>query len=161
VSGFRASGGAVTARFSLQDAELLAGLARQLAMLVAERGDVSEDPVLARLLPDAYRDNAEDAAEFRRFTEAELGDEKVRNALALADALEPTPGRRNITLKLDAAQGFAWLRSLTDIRLALATRLGIDHDGLPTIDSEQREVTFVIYNWLGAVQDSLVRAVDR
>ncbi len=33
---------------------------------------IPEDPVLARLLPDAYRDDPEAAGEFRRYTEPAL-----------------------------------------------------------------------------------------
>jgi Domain of unknown function (DUF2017) len=158
MSRFRATHGGASARFSLGNAELLAGLARQLATLVSDRDEAAPDPALARLLPDAYRDSAEDAAEFRRFTEEELGDEKVRGALALAASLEPVPGEKKVTVELDAAQAFAWLRSLNDIRLAYATRIGINDTGGPTAGSH---LNFAIYNWLGYLQETLVQAVDR
>jgi hypothetical protein len=158
MSRFRATTGGASARFSLGNAELLAGLARQLATLISDRDESAPDPALARLLPDAYRDSAEDAAEFRRFTEEELGDEKVRGALALAESLEPAPGAKKVTVELDAGQAFAWLRSLTDIRLAYATRLGIDDNGGPTAGGH---LDFAIYNWLGYLQETLVQAVDR
>jgi hypothetical protein len=158
VTRFRSSGDGATARFSVSNAELLASLARQLANVVAGRDDVAADAVLQRLLPDAYRDSPEDAAEFRRFTETDLGDEKVRGALAVAAALEPKPGQKKVTVELDAGEAFGWLRSLTDIRLALATRLGIDDDGHA---HEGSALDFAIYNWIGYLQDTLVRAIDR
>src|ERR1700735_2145399 len=39
---------------------------------VMEPVEIPEDPVLRRLLPDAYRDDSEAAKEFRRLTEADL-----------------------------------------------------------------------------------------
>jgi hypothetical protein len=158
VTRFRATPTGASARFSLGNAELLAGLARQLASLVATREDVAPDPALERLLPDAYRDSPEDAAEFRRFTEAELGDEKVRGALALAASLEPEPGQKKVTVELERDEAFAWLRSLNDIRLALSTRLGIEDSGAASAGSH---LDFAIYQWLGYLQETLVRAVDR
>ena len=48
-----------------------------------------EDPVLARLFPTAYPDDAEAAGEFRRFTEGTLRDGKAR-----ARRRSSTPSRR-------------------------------------------------------------------
>jgi hypothetical protein len=158
VTRFHRIPGGVSARFSLGNAEVLAGLARQLASLVADRENSATDPALGRLLPDAYRDRPEDAAEFRRFTETELGDEKVQGALALAASLEPQDGKKKVTVELDDAQAFAWVRSLNDIRLALSTRLDIDDHGLARAGSH---LDFAIYNWLGYVQATLVQAIDR
>ena len=46
-------------------------------------------PVLARLLPDAYRDDTEAAGEFRRFTEQDLRSGKVAAARTVLDTLPP------------------------------------------------------------------------
>ncbi|HEY5320366.1 MAG TPA: DUF2017 domain-containing protein [Galbitalea sp.] len=161
MSGFRARGDGASARFSADEARLLATLATQLASLVAERGEPGDDPVLDRLLPDAYRDNDEHAAEFRRFTEEDISDEKVRNALTLATALQDHQGTKAIKIELDAAEALAWLRALNDIRLALAVRLDVNDSGEPTVLGEQAEMNHAIYYWLGALQESLVLAVDR
>jgi len=169
VSGFRRNAERITAKFDPSDAKLMADLARQVAGLIAERGDRGEsgaDPVLDRLLPDAYRDSPEDAAEFRRFTETELADDKIAGAISLAEAFDgedgaSSPTSRTVTVRFDLPQAIAALRSLTDIRLVLATSIGINYEGIPTATGEAIAVTYAIYNWLGAVQDSLVRAVDR
>ncbi|NYI08148.1 DUF2017 domain-containing protein [Allostreptomyces psammosilenae] len=47
-----------------------------------------EDPVLARLLPDAYPDDPDAAAEFRRFTENDLRDTKRAAALGIVRDLD-------------------------------------------------------------------------
>ena len=161
MSAFRRSAGGFTAKYDAEDAALLANLARQVAALIAERGEPGEDPVLDRLLPDAYRDAPEDAAEFRRFTESELADDKIAGCLALAEAFDGEVVKKHITVRFEPPAAFAALRSLTDIRLALATRIGVDDNGLPTATGDEVGLTFAIYNWLGGIQDSLVRAVDR
>ena len=66
----------------------LTGLAG-LTWPTADEVEVPDDPALRRLLPDAYRDDAEAAAEFRRYTDATLRGGKradvtvVRQGLAL------------------------------------------------------------------------------
>jgi hypothetical protein len=161
MSGFRSRGTRVSARFNVQEAQILANLATRVAALVAERGEPGDDPVVSRLLPDAYTDNDEHAAEFRRFTEDELGDEKIRNALALAESVELPPDSKAVKVELDAPQALAWLRALNDIRLALAVRLEVNDDGEPTAREEATTLNVAIYHWLGALQESLVQAVDR
>ena len=58
----------------------------------------------------------------------------------------------------------AWLRSLTDIRLSLAVRLGIETDEdamlISRSDDEATAAMSEIFDWLGYVQESLVAALD-
>ena len=95
--------------------------------------------MLQRLLPDAYRDDSDDSAEFRRFTERSLTSAKVANAEAVLASLAGGRARRDIDdddvedqdpieVELDPDAVQAWLRTLTDIRLSLAVRLGIETD---------------------------------
>ena len=143
---------------------MIATLATQVAELLAERDDSTTDPAIKRLLPDAYRDNADDAAEFRRFTETELADEKVRSALGMAELLTPDPESEaddKVQVRLDEAAAFDWMRSFTDIRLALAARLGIEDDESSGMLDEDSQLTMAVYQWLGGLQWSLVRAIDR
>lgn len=159
---FRATAAGITAKFDHSDARLLANLATQIAGLLAERDEHEVDPAIERLLPDAYRDNEADAAEFRRFTEDELADEKIRRALGMAEILEPDAGpETTVRVRLDHASALDWMRSLTDIRLALAARLGIVDDTSAITVDEESQYTLAIYNWLGQLQYSLVRAIDR
>jgi hypothetical protein len=53
------------------------------------------------------------------------------------------------------------MRTLTDIRLALATRLGIVDDTSPIMVDDESQVTLTIYNWLGQLQYALVKTVDK
>ena len=129
-----------------------------------------EDPVLRRLFPTAYRGDDEAAAEFRRFTEGGLRDGKSRSAAAVIDTLEeaglpvePTDEDLSIDVELDQADALVWLRALNDLRLALGTRREVEEGdeerwwALP--DEDPRAQAHHIYEWLGFVQETLVRAL--
>jgi hypothetical protein len=118
-----------------------------------------QDPALARLLPDAYRDDPDAAGEFRRYTEQSLRSAKQGAARTVLDTLPADGGR--VDLSADQAQ--SWLRALNDVRLALGVRLGVTEEfedqwqGLDPADP--RSAAFEVYAWLGGVQESLVQAL--
>jgi len=172
------------------EARLLAGLVAQVAELLGENSAAAdpvaadpleqlldfdgpvqppEDPVLARLLPDAYRDDEAAAADFRRFTERGLRQAKIANARTVIATLEQggmvetEPVDDPVEVDLDPEQVQAWLRTLTDVRLALATRLGIEDDEhVWDEDSDDpAAVMHDVYDWLGFVQETLILAIDR
>jgi hypothetical protein len=60
-------------------------------------------------------------------------------------------------VKVDAQAAQAWIRTLTDIRLTVAARLGIETDGDLGSDDP---VMLDLYDWLGFVQGSLVDCLD-
>lgn len=191
--------GGAHAEFEQPEARLIANLAAQVAELVGDditaadaddplaglvglesSGQPPDDPVLHRLLPDAYRDDDEGASDFRRFTERGLREAKSNNAQVLIQSLiaggmsEPVaadddgddaaPAQPEVEVELDADGVQAWLRALTDIRLALATRLGVEQDDeqrwstLP--EDDPQAYVHDIYDWLGYVQETLVHAID-
>ncbi|MGH1522776.1 DUF2017 family protein [Leifsonia sp. L25] len=121
---------------------------------------------MARLLPDAYPDDPEASAEFRRFTAERLAESKARNAqLVIASLSGPADDGAPdgaVDVRLDADQAQAWLRALTDIRLGLAAGLGIEEDGdegdVHDLESATRRA---VYDWLAAVQEFLVLALAR
>jgi len=120
-----------------------------------------EDPALARLLPDGYRDDPAAAAELRRLTEASLREAKSQAAQRLLDSLPERGG----SLSLDLPTAEAWLGTLNDVRLVLGTRLGVTEDtageyakGLHGGD-DPASVAYQMYCWLSVVQDELVGAV--
>jgi uncharacterized protein DUF2017 len=183
--------GHVIATFTGFEADLLRSLASQLVELLrneravpASGGDPleemfdfsgptsePEDPVLRRLFPRAYSDDEEAAAEFRRFTESTLRDGKAAAAAAIIDGLEeaglPTTLEEDglvIDIELDEGEAITWLRSFTDLRLALATRLGVEEGdeeywfSLP--DDDPRAQAHDIYEWVGYLQETLVHALE-
>jgi len=174
--------------FEQSEARLLANLAAQVAELLGEGtpdvdragqdpleamlkldGPVNEpdDPVLQRLLPPGYRDDDEAAADFRRFTERGLREAKITNArlviASLRDGGMADDDDDSVEVDLDAAGVQAWLRTLTDVRLALATRLGIDDDEHRWDRDPDNPAAAMhdVYDWLGFVQETLVHAIDR
>ena len=183
--------GHVIATFSGFEADLIRSLASQLVELLRNEvaapssasdpleamldfsGPTTEpdDPVLARLFPTAYPDDEEAAAEFRRFTEGALRDNKAARAAAIIDDLEEaglppelTRDGMMIDIELDDAEAESWLRSFTDLRLALATRLEVEADdderwaALP--DDDPRSQAHDIYQWVGYLQETLVEALS-
>ena len=181
----------VIANFSGFEADLLRSLASQLVELLRnERAapthvddplealldfsgptEEPEDPVLARLFPTAYPDDPEAAGDFRRFTEGTLRDGKAEAAVAVIDVLEDaglppelTEEGLVIDVELEEPTAETWLRSFTDIRLALAVRLEVeegDEEYWDTLDGEDpRGQAHDIYMWLGYLQESLVDALS-
>jgi hypothetical protein len=120
-----------------------------------------DDPVLARLLPDGYRDDPDAAGEFRRYTEQGLRSGKVAAAQTVLATLPAEGGQ--VRLQPEDAQ--AWLRALNDVRLAIGTVLGITEDYEDELQqassADPRSAYLEVYHWLGYVQDSLVRALSR
>ena len=181
----------VFAHFTGFEADLLRSLAAQLVELLRNESAVSrddvdpfeammdfsgpttepDDPVLARLFPTAYPDDEEAASEFRRFTEGSLRDGKANAAIAIIDGLESaglppelTEDGLLIDVELDQPTAETWMRSFTDLRLALATRLEIRDgdeaywDALP--DDDPRSQAHDIYDWVGYLQETLVQALS-
>jgi Domain of unknown function (DUF2017) len=127
----------------------------------AEAPTIPDDPVLARLLPDAYQDDPEAADEFRKYTESSLREAKKYFAQTLLDTLPPSGGR----VRLTGDQARDWMRALNDVRLMFGVRLEVTEDfeeQLAALAPDDPKVAaFEVYGWLGAVQESLVRALDR
>ncbi|TDE11907.1 DUF2017 domain-containing protein [Jiangella asiatica] len=190
----RARGGVVAASFHVVEVELLRSLVGQLLELVRDEradtkaGDVwaaelglgddaqsrPTDPVLLRLFPDAYREDDEAASDFRRFTERGLRDRKAASAATVLASLATADGaaasarsaksREKLRIELDTDQAEAWLRTLTDLRLALGTRLGVaeddEDDWLALDENDPRRHVHDVYDWLGWVQETLVRTLS-
>ncbi len=179
------------ATFTGFEADLLRSLAAQLVELLRNeaavpRDDVDpleslmdftgptsapDDPVLARLFPTAYPHDEEAAAEFRRFTEGSLRDGKANAAITIIDGLEdaglpPELSEEGlmIDVELDQPTAETWMRSFTDLRLALATRLEVEEgdedywNSLP--DDDPRAQAHDIYDWVGYLQETLVQALS-
>jgi hypothetical protein len=119
------------------------------------------DPVLARLLPDAYQDDPKAAGEFRKYTESSLREAKKYFAQVMLDTLPESGGR----IRLTGDQARDWMRALNDVRLMFGVRLEVTEDfeeQLAALDPEDPVLpAFEVYGWLGAVQESLVQALAR
>ncbi len=131
-------------------------LAAQLGWVDGDVG-ISDDPAVARLLPDAY-DDPDDARDFRRFTENDLRQSKMQHAMTVVEEIERS-GEKVAVTSTDS-----WLGLLNDARIAIGTRIQISEDnheelaGLP--DGDPRSGLFHVYDWLTFLQESLVRCMD-
>ena len=177
-----ARGGGVRAGLAPAEASLLRSLVGQVITLIApddpppprdlpddllewdaefalDQPQTPDDPVLARLLPDGYRDDPEAAGEFRKYTESGLRSAKQQAAQEMLDTLPETGGK----IQLTHDQAHAWLKALNDVRLALGVRLGVTEE----FEEQWRRLraddpqwaAYEVYAWLGAVQESLVQAL--
>jgi hypothetical protein len=180
VTRFRKRKKTVIVSFAEHEAEILANLLRNLVELLydgmppraAESSDPlaalldndgptspPEDIVLQRLLPDAYKEDDQASAEFRRFTERGLRDTKARDAKRVLAALEESSAVDD-GITLESEDQLSWLRALNDLRLAIGTRLDIKEDDyaaweeLP--DDDPRRLTYDLYDWLGYLQSALL-----
>lgn len=182
---FRRRKGTVVVSFAEHEAEILTNLLRnlvellydgmpprasssgdELADLIGGDGPTAppEDPVLQRLLPDAYKSDDEAAAEFRRFTERELRDGKAADARLVLAALENADSSAEEDIPIDGDNQLAWLRTVNDLRLALGTRLGVEQDDYEVWenldDDDPRRLTYDLYDWLGYLQSALLHNIQ-
>jgi hypothetical protein len=172
----------VGARLDEGERDLLSGLLGEVSQLLDDGGpehadplealvEVSEgarrpeDPALARLLPDAVRDDDEAAREFRRLTERSLRRRK-REALGTALRTLERPG----PFQLDAAEAQAWLTALNDVRLVLAARLDLREDEdaerllvrAAELEPEDPQAWMAaVYDFLTWLQETLVSALSQ
>lgn len=144
-----------------ESTDLFDDLEKMFNETAAEPPETPTDPVLARLLPDAYQDDPNAAGEFRKYTESSLREAKKYFAQTLLETLPPKGGR----VKLNADQARDWLRALNDVRLMFGVRLEVTEDfedQLAALDpNDPRFAAFEVYGWLGALQESLVWAIAR
>ncbi len=140
-------------------------LAAQLGLQDLSGDDVAtpDDPVLARLLPDGYRDDSDSAAEFRRFTDGSLRRAKIVDAEIMRMGLDRAEVDPEGTVTLAPDQAVAWLRAINDLRLALGVRLNITTDSQFDVammpHDDPRAVLVALYDFLTWWQDSLLGAM--
>jgi len=118
-----------------------------------------EDPVLHRLLPNAYAD-PESAAEFRKYTEGSLRLVKQTHLMYLRQQLVFPVDHELPKADISVTDPTQWLIAINDLRLALAVRLGINTDSFDEYeamkDDNPQKSLFAVYFWLGGIQESLI-----
>ncbi|HEX5333968.1 MAG TPA: DUF2017 family protein [Cellulomonas sp.] len=148
---------------TLPPTESLAGLSLRIDDIRAP-----DDAAVRRLLPDASRNEPTVSAEFRRLTEDDLRQVKTARLTALWDALTTGPAdgwpRGALVVHPDAGADLA--ATITDLRLVLADRLGLDDDeasealyaelerDLPD-DDAQRDSAGDVRRYLGSIYAAL------
>lgn len=149
-----ASGGA---RVLLDDAEtdIIRQLAGELRAMLSVRTDRG-DPVYDRLFPSVYEDEKEESA-YRDL----IGDDLVRYKLDALDRVSTAlggAGGSDVTLEGDDLE--VWLSCLTDLRLAIGTRLEVDEERMAAdVDPGDPDArALAVLHWLGWIQEGVLRA---
>lgn len=124
------------------------------------------DPAIARLAPDVYPDDAEASRAFSAATRQDLLDrravdaETVRIALsgfrADPQSLSETEALVTREVVIPAADVDAWMRTLTAIRLVIASRLDIRGED----DHDPDDPRYGVYDWLGYRLELVIQAAD-
>lgn len=161
---FTLDGDRIVLRAEAREQEVLDGLITEFAALARTRSadpmrgeKAPKDPALARLLPDPVHDDAEAAADLRFMTEASILAHKLANAETVQASLPTADG----SAELSATEELAWLKTLTDLRLVLAARLGIERDSdRGRTETELDRWMQTAYQWLGMAQSDLLDALD-
>jgi len=182
MSKFEKINSTLTLDLALDEAHILINLVEQLLELLGE-GDffhhydssdplaqllvmpseieAPEDPVLLRLLPNAYSD-PEAALDFRRFTEPQLRGSKQRNLRLMREQLTilVDEGHGGLIENID---GELWLKALNDLRIALSIRLAIDDKSFEKYelmpDEDPQKSLFAVFFWLGWLQENLLAVI--
>jgi hypothetical protein len=191
MNGWTRKNGHVVADLSPQEAAVIRGLVGQIREMLTARAEEApqdelaeltgirtgpatppEDRVLARLLPDFYRqdpitgdspdtgeteeEKADASAAMRSLHEPDVLEQKTSVATVVLDTCPHQGGK----VRLTGEQAHGWLSALNDVRLALGTALDVQEEmpEEPPEDDLQRE-HLGVYQWLTWVQDSLVEAV--
>ncbi|NCD18415.1 MAG: DUF2017 family protein [Actinobacteria bacterium] len=143
---FTATSAGYASRLDTSERAVLTRVVEDVAILVAdgeeERGDDDDpiahldfepagagerpdgDPALARLFPPMSVSDPDLAAEMRGLTVDEVRRSKLANLAVVARAL--ASGSETVLVR--RGEELQWLAALTDVRLVLASRLGIDDD---------------------------------
>jgi hypothetical protein len=141
----------------------LAGIVGQFRDLLADTRSAA-DPAVTRLLPDAYPDDEAASREFRRLTGGELLERRGQDAATVLRTLgidgadlDPTSDPdATIAVALGEGEALAWMRTLSAVRLVLATRLGIQTED----DHQPDDPRFGVYDWIGYRLDGLMTALE-
>lgn len=125
-------------------------------MLTLLHSQASDDPVTKRLFPDAY-ESPEDAAAYNELVSDQLMAAKIS---ALETVRKDLENGADLVLERDSVE--MWLTALTDLRLALGTRLDMTEEKM-AMDLDPRDPeasSYAILHWLGWLQESLVEAIN-
>lgn len=148
--------GAVRASFDAQEAAVLRNLIDEMATVLAHEGP--DDPIQKRLFPEAY-ESTEDS---RKFADL-IGDDLRQSKLGALQAMERTLGERGtVDASITEHDAEAWLAALTDLRLAIGTRLGVTEETMSSeIDPDDPSAaTLAVLHWLGWLQESMIAALN-
>ena len=146
----------IRVRLAREESDVLRGVLDELRAVL--RGEIDRsDAVIGRLFPDAY-DSTDEADSYRELTTDSLTRDKLEALEAVRDALGP---RGPVDTVVEPEPAEAWLRVLTDLRLAIGTRMDVDEDAMSRqLDpSDPNAPALSIIHWLGWITEQVVAAL--
>jgi hypothetical protein len=156
VARVRTFGGALRVQLDEDEAQVMRQVLDEMRALLD--GDPPRaDPVIARLFPDAY-ETAREAETYRELVHDELRAGKLRALQTVREFLGETGGMR-VALRGEEIE--QWLTVLTDVRLAIGTRLEVTEEKVAAdIDPEDPEAgAMSVLGWLGWLQQSILEEI--
>jgi hypothetical protein len=185
--GFHRSRGSLRLGLAPQEAALMVSLIDSMTELLGpvtepagdpleqlqnlgEQSAPPDDPALLRLFPDAYRDDDDAAADFRRYTEdglRRLKTDRLTESRAVLVELMPANVAEDRVVAAEVTKDKipALLGALNDMRLVLGSRLDIVADEQDVTEwwdpDDPRHQQFEIYQWLTWLQATLLDAIAK
>lgn len=156
MASFRPESGMVMTQLEAHEASLLRRLVGELRELLT--ANLEGDPINVRLFPDAYEEPS-DQAKYRDL----IGDGLHSLKLQALDGMSHDLGTKGEMDKaLDEEGVNVWLTALTDIRLALGTRLDISEETMQAEPDpgDPDAGALAVLHWLGWMQESLLEAIN-
>lgn len=156
MASIEASGGNVVFKMDAEEAALLRGLATEMQEMIEQESTI-QDAVIDRLFPSAYAD-PEDAQAFSELVGDELKNGKL-DAIRSVLSVLGNPGDVDTTVPRSEIDG--WLTVLTDLRLALGTRLDVTEEKMEReLDASDPEAPgMAVLHWFGWMQEMFIEAI--
>ncbi|MHB8512419.1 MAG: DUF2017 family protein [Actinomycetota bacterium] len=153
----RKRGGSIEMRVGEAEAEILGQVVGELR----DQLSMPDRPQhLWRLFPPAYKDDANAQAEYARFTEGDLANQRLGALESVSAALSRGRTKHGAWITtLDEDDVHALLGVLNDARLALGTRLDVTEELDEESVDQSNEFAFSVYQYLGWLQSFLVDAL--
>jgi hypothetical protein len=137
----------------LEMPDWMVGFLTDIPELLATVGTVGVDPAADRLAVPVYLDDAEANEDWWRWMGGELSESKAADRSAFTEILAGAEAGIDIS-QLEA---YAMLRVLTETRLVIAARAGLEIEAdYETLD----EHTLAVLNTLALLQESLIEALE-
>jgi hypothetical protein len=132
-------------------------LLRALVVQLRDQLEQSTDaPVVRRLFPPAYPDDAEKDAGYQVLTRDSLLERRLEALAAVEKTLGPDGSATDVDLNQEQLEG--WMATLNSLRLVLGTRLDVDE--VVDIDPDDPDAPLhAVYEFLGWLLSQVVDAL--
>lgn len=140
--------------FEVEERELLVRLLGEIKELLTSEPDERTAPLLHRLFPPAFHDDAEKEAEYQRL----MRDDLVASRVAAVDSVTLILQKDGRTLS--EGETMAFMQSLNAIRLVLGTMLDITDDESAEHADMEDSAEHGLYGYLGWILEWTVQALS-